>query len=254
MFIKFHNKQIKWRFYRFIYTIRVFIFVWISMSALPDVYAQESDSVKVSVTTDSVKVKKAYPQKTGVGIALNWDARNSFIKDKKVNVFGFNTGIVFGKKRSQITVGYYWMSLNTYQRLLDFSKKNAVTINLDYYTKTDLYYFNLMYWVNLVETRRWRFSIPLEVGVGTTKNQGTGIIDDIQIWKRNDFFIPVQSGLYLKWKFIRWVGVSIQGGYRYALLEKNIQQSYNGFYYSYGLELSPELFQDISRGLFRKNK
>ncbi|RFS13708.1 hypothetical protein D0T08_25325 [Emticicia sp. C21] len=204
--------------------------------------------------SDSMLLKPPDAPKRGLGFVLNWDARRSFVKNQRVNIWGVNTGIVFGKKRNQITVGYYWLNFNSYQKLIDFRRTNSKLVNLDSYTKTDLYFFSLMYWKNFIETRRWRVSMPVEVGIGATKNQGTELLTEIQIWKRKDFFLPVQSGLYAKWKATRWVGLSIQGGYRYALISQNIQQNYDGFYYSFGAELQPELFRDVYRWLFKGKK
>jgi hypothetical protein len=213
-----------------------------------------SQAQSTHLLSDSVLLKPPDAPKRGLGFVLNWDARRSFVKNKRVNVWGVNTGIVFGKKRNQITVGYYWLNFNSYQKLLDFRRKNSKLINLDSYTKTDLYFLSLMYWKNFIETRRWRISMPVEVGIGATKNQGTDLLTDIQIWKRQDFFLPVQSGLYAKWKATRWIGLSVQGGYRYALISKNIQANYDGFYYSVAAELQPELFKDIYRWAFKKKK
>ena len=204
--------------------------------------------------SDSVLLKGPDPPRTGLGFVLNWDARRSFVKNKRVNIWGANTGIVFGKKRNQITVGYYWLNFNSYQKLIDFRRKNSKLVNLDSYTKTDLYFFSLMYWKNFIETRRWRVSMPVEIGIGATKNQGTELLTEIQIWKRKDFFLPIQSGLYAKWKATRWIGLSVQGGYRYGLISKNIHENYDGFYYSFGFELQPELFRDISHWIFKRKQ
>lgn len=204
--------------------------------------------------SDSVLLKPPDAPKRGLGFVLNWDARSSFIKNKRVNIWGVNTGLVFGKKRNQMTVGYYWLNFNSYQKLIDFRRKNSKLVNLDSYTKTDLYFFSLMYWKNFIETRRWRVSMPVEVGIGATKNQGTELLTEIQIWKRKDFFLPIQSGLYAKWKATRWVGLSVQGGYRYGLISKNIHENYDGFYYSFGFELQPELFRDVYRWAFKRKQ
>lgn len=203
---------------------------------------------------DSVLLKSPETPKTGLGFVLNWDARRSIVENKRVNIWGVNTGIVFGKKRNQVTVGYYWLNFNSYLKLLNLRRKNSKLINIDYYTKTDLYFFSLMFWKNFIETRRWRVSVPIEMGIGATKNQGTNLFTEIKIWKRQDFFLPVQSGLYAKWKATRWIGVALQGGYRYALISKNIHENYDGFYYSFGLELQPELFKDIYRWAFKKKR
>ncbi|CAH0994662.1 hypothetical protein EMA8858_00774 [Emticicia aquatica] len=206
-----------------------------------EVFAQINDSVLVK-QPDTLRARLSY--------AINWDARSSIIKAKNVNIWGVNSGIIIGKKRNQITLGYYWLNLNSYLRLLDLRKSAAKRVNIDYYTKTDIYFFSLMYWKNFVNNRNWQLSVPIEVGIGATKNQGVGLFDEIQIWKRKDYFIPIQVGLYVGWKATRWGGLSVQGGYRYALLEKNIPDSYNGLYYSVGLNVRLALITDIYHWVF----
>jgi len=175
---------------------------------------------------------------------LNWDARSSFIDKKYVNIWGVNTGIKFGRKRHELTVGYYWLTFNSFLRLIDFRKNASKLINLGYYTRTDLYFFSLMYVPKIIENKRWRFSIPVELGVGATQSSSNKLLNDLMIWKRNDFFMPAQVGLYLKWKATRWAGFSAQGGYRYALYQQNLPTNYNGPYYSIGFTVESEVFTD----------
>lgn len=201
---------------------------------------------------DSLLTKPAENTPRGIGFALNWDARNSIIKHQRVNIWGVNSGIIFGRKRNQITAGYYWMNFNSYLRLLNLRRNASRRVNLDYYTKTDLYFYSVMYWKNFIENKRWRLSMPIEVGIGATKNQETNLFTELLIWKRKEFFLPVQTGIYAKWKATRWIGLSIQGGYRYALVSRNIQANYNSFYYSFGLQLQNELFNDLYGWMFKK--
>lgn len=195
---------------------------------------------------DSLTVKKndtlpPYPKLT---YTINWDARSSVVNNRLVNIWGVNTGIQFGRNRHEITFGYYWLTFNSLLRLIDFRKDAARLVNLNYYTKTDLYYFNLMYWPNVIENARWRLSIPLEIGIGATQSADRQVLNDIMIWRRTDFFLPAQIGLYLKWKASRWVGFSVQGGYRYAIYQQNMPTNYNGAYYSFGVSLEKYLFID----------
>jgi hypothetical protein len=208
-------------------------------------YAQAPDTVIVTYP-DSLRPKLSY--------TINWDSRSSIIREKRVNIRGVNTGIIVGKNRNEITIGYYWMNFNSYLHLLDLRKKAAKRINLDYYTKTDMYFFSFMYWQNLINNRKWLISVPIEAGMGATKNEGVSLFNEIQIWKRKEYFIPVQTGVYIGWKATRWVGFSVQGGYRYALFEKNIPNNYNGLYYSLGAYMRTELFGDIYRWVFRKKQ
>jgi hypothetical protein len=206
-------------------------------------FSQVTDIVTIS-SSDSLRPRLSY--------AINWDARSSFVENKRVNIWGVNTGIIVGKKRNQITAGYYWMNFNSYLHLLDLRKKAAKRVNLGYYTRTDLYFFSLMYWKNLVNNKRWRISIPIEIGIGATKNQEVSLLNEIQIWKRKDYFMPIQAGLYVGWKATRWVGFGITGGYRYALVQRFMKENYNGLYFSIGAELQSAILKDTYHWLFRK--
>ena len=147
-------------------------------------YAQAPDTVLV-IYPDSLRPKLSY--------TINWDSRSSIIKEQRVNIRGINTGIILGRNRHEITIGYYWMNFNSYLRLLDLRKKAAKRINLDYYTKTDMYFFSFMYWQNFINNRKWLVSVPIEIGIGTTKNESVSLFNEIKIWKRNEYFIPVQA-------------------------------------------------------------
>jgi hypothetical protein len=207
--------------------------------------AQVPDTVLVTYP-DSLKPRLSY--------AINWDARSSFVENRRVNIWGVNTGVIVGRKRNQITAGYYWMNFNSYLRLLDLRKKAAKRVNIDYYTRTDLYFFSLMYWKNFVNNKRWRISIPIEIGIGATKNAEVSLLNEIQIWKRKDYFMPLQAGLYVGWKASRWVGLAISGGYRYALVQHHIEENYNGLYFSVGAEIQSQMWRDSYDWLFKNKK
>jgi hypothetical protein len=214
-------------------------------------------SLKVIAQTplsDSIIVTYPDSNRPRLSYAINWDARSSIIKEQRVNIWGVNTGIIVGLKRNQITIGYYWLNFNSYKRLLDLRKSAAKRVNLDYYTKTDLYFFSLMYWKNFVNNKRWRISVPFEIGIGATNNKNVGLLNEIQIWKRKDYFMPIQAGVYIGWKATRWAGFAVQGGYRIALRKKNIPESYNGLYYSVGANIQLELLTDFYKWVFRNKK
>ncbi|WP_338876803.1 hypothetical protein WBJ53_14215 [Spirosoma sp. SC4-14] len=178
--------------------------------------------------------------------AFNLDFRNSFLQQQPVNVWGVNGGIQFGKKRHQLTLGYYWLSYATYLRLIDWRRNAAKRINLGYYTRTDLWFVNLLYWWNLKNNNRWTISVPAEIGGGIAYALPIDLRQESPIDRtKRDFFVPIQLGVYTQWKATRWVGLSGQIGYRYSVFQTDIQQNFNGTYYSVGLSIFPALFLDI---------
>ncbi|MCU0341523.1 MAG: hypothetical protein MUE30_16725 [Spirosomaceae bacterium] len=199
--------------------------------------------VKASDTL-SIAQKDSVRRPPKLTYTINWDARSSFIDKKIVNIWGVNTGIKFGRNRSELTLGYYWLTFNSLLRLIDLRKDASKRINLGYYTKTDLYYFSLMYWPNIIENKRWRFSTPVELGIGATQSVDQNIFNDLMLWRRTDVFVPAQAGLFLKWKATRWVGLMVQGGYRYAIFQQNLPTNYNGPYYSFGFTTESAIFTD----------
>ena len=78
--------------------------------------------------------------------AINLDFRDSFLESQHVNVWGINAGISYGAKRHQVTIGYYWINYATYLRLIDWRRNAAQRINLNYYTRTDLWFISSQYW------------------------------------------------------------------------------------------------------------
>lgn len=226
-------------------TVRLLCLLFWMFSLKLTAQAPLPDSVIITYP-DSLRPRLSY--------TISWDARSSIIKEKRVNIWGVNTGIIIGRKRNQITLGYYWLNFNSYQRLIDLRKSAAKRVNLDNYTKTDLYFFSLMYWKNFVNNKRWRISVPIEIGIGATKNKNVGLINEIQIWKRKDYFMPVQTGLNIGWKATRWVGLSAQCGYRYAPRKKNIPENYNGLYYSFGASVQLALLTDLYKWLIKIEK
>ncbi|AFK04674.1 hypothetical protein Emtol_3546 [Emticicia oligotrophica DSM 17448] len=213
-----------------------------------------SYSTSIGQTLDSVIVRFPDSLRARLSYTINWDARSSIIREKRVNIWGVNTGIIVGKKRHQVTFGYYWLNFNSYQRLIDLRKRAAKRVNLDYYTKTDLYFFSLMHWQNFINNKRWQVSMPIEIGIGATKSQNVNIFDEIQIWRRKDYFMPIQAGLYVGWKATRWGGLSVQGGYRFALYSKNFPESYNGLYYSWGANMRLAILSDLYNWVIKNKK
>lgn len=203
---------------------------------------------RVDTVADTTRAVRIAP-------AVNLDFRDSFLERQHVNIWGVNAGIEFGKKRHQLTLGYYWLTYATYLRLINWRRDAARRINIDYYTRTDLWFLSLLYWPNLINNHRWVISLPVEVGGGVAYVMPHDLRRDIQVDRtRRDFFVPVQLGAYGQWKATRWIGFSVQAGYRYSLFQTDIDQHFNGVYYSIGLTAYPALLTDFWALLTRRER
>ena len=200
------------------------------------------------------------PARVSITPAFNLDFRDSFLEHRHINVWGVNAGIEYGVKRHQLTLGYYWLNYATYQRLIDWRRDAAKLINLDSYTRTDLWFMSVQYWWNLTNNQHWMISVPVEIGGGVAYAmprglQQGGLQQDVQIDRtRRDFFVPVQAGAYAQWKATRWVGFSGQIGYRYSVFQSDIDQHFNGVYYSVGVTVYPALVTDLWRWTTKKDR
>ena len=201
-----------------------------------------SDSLPAS-TTDSK-----------VGFMFNTDFRNSFIYSKPVNIWGANVGVTFGTKQHQLLVGYYWLTYNSTLKFIDLSKNAAQLLNLDYYTKTDLYFFDLLYLHRIVSNDNWLVSLPVEIGIGRAADYDLNLLTDNSLNRTKDrVFYPAQVGLIARRKLMRWMGLTLQTGYRYSVYSP-LKQNFNGMYYSIGISLLPDMPKDILGSIRRKNK
>lgn len=176
-----------------------------------------------------------HKEPSAVSLSASWDSRVSVVNQKRIPIWGMNAGIRFGEKRHSLSVGYSWMNTTTQEKFINLKRtSDKPLVNLRYYTQTDVFYYNFIFWPNWVNNRRFRFSTPLEIGVGSVTHPDANLLDDIQIWKTKQLFVPAQAGFYAEWKTFRYVGLFVQGGYRYTLVDRIKTIDLNGYYYSFG--------------------
>lgn len=186
---------------------------------------------------------------------FNFDTRGTFIQRKHINIFGVNAGITYGEKRNRITAGYYWLGYNAAHRLVNWRKILSRTLNLSYYTATDVRFVNFAYWHTAIRNRRWVLSTPLEIGIGNESTRFRDLFDGLATGSRRDYFIPLQVGVYGEYRAFRWAGINSQIGYRNALSSGEFRKRFSGFYYSYGVNLYPEtIWKDLKKWSGRKGE
>jgi hypothetical protein len=178
----------------------------------------------------------------------NLDYRNSFIQHHPVNVWGVNAGVRIGPRRNALTVGYYWLSYNAQARLINWHQHAGRWLNITHYTKTDLWFGNLMYWKNIAKKPNWTISLPIELGIGVASTTPTNWQTNQPAgYQRQAAFVPAQLGVYGEWKATRWSGLGAQIGYRHSVLPTIVKEPYNGVYYSVGATFYPALIKDSWR-------
>lgn len=204
---------------------------------------------EINILPDTLEEKR---QNT-LSLSASWDSRVSIINQKRVPIWGMNAGIRFGEKKHSLSVGYSWMNITTQEKFINLKKTSGKPlVNWRYYTQTDVFYYNFIFWPNWINNRRFRFSTPLEIGVGSVTHPESNLWNDIQIWKTNQLFVPAQAGFYAEWKTFRYVGLFVQGGYRYALFDRINAVNLNGYYYSFGYTFYTLTILEDSLNLYKK--
>jgi hypothetical protein len=147
---------------------------------------------------------------------VSYDSRNSFIDNRLVSVQSLKGGIVFSQKIA-FGAGYAWLSPSTpiYNpgTFYDADLNKNVVIN----KKLSLQYFCL--YMNYIyhESKRWEFSVPIQMGVGWLgyNYQYRGKI----VNENEGLCFLYEPEVNVKFKIFRWLGVEGDVGYR--LLFKN---------------------------------
>lgn len=186
---------------------------------------------------------------------LSLDARSTVIERKHISINGVLTGTGFGKKGHKLTIGYYWLNYGSKQRLINLHKKLAHSINVSYYTKTDVRFVSLAYWYPLYRDKRWVVSLPAEIGLGQESARYREVSGDGYLGKKDFYFGPCQLGIYGEYRVTPWVGLGLQIGYRDAIYRGPFRKHFKGPYYSYGLTFYPDrIYKDLKNHFNRKHQ
>lgn len=206
-----------------------------------------------AVTMFCLKVGCCYAQKPdSVG---NWklhiDLRSAIIKGKNIQMWGGTVGRTFGSLGHEVTMGYYWLGANGRERLAGVERRAAIENNATSYSSPDWYYGSVGYWHNIINSQRWKLSVPLEVGLGKYKDRYRSVVDGRHLTIDRKIIVPLQLGGCIEWKATRWAGIGLQVGYRYDLGHANVPEM-NAFFYRTRFILYPLLLFDTYARLVKK--
>ena len=178
------------------------------------------------------------PPRRRVGFVLSLDNRQSFVQSSAVRIIGLNAGLLLPNRRWRVGLGGYTLSRN-YAELYVYQVKNGKRTKKIIDTLTpelSLTYFtpNVSY---VVWQRRWlEVSLPLEFGLGRSHYTETSQNGQVKTNSRGLFF-PVEAGVSVLLKPIRWAGVSGSVGYRKSVFEIDYKEDFDGMYFSYRLNV-----------------
>ena len=67
-------------------------------------------------------------------------------------------------------------------------------------------------------------------------------------------FVPVQAGVNFDYRYSRWFGVGVRGGYRTTLYNAQESVNFSGFYYTFGLSVYGDVGYDLLKMIKKKKK
>jgi len=179
---------------------------------------------------------------------VQYDGRYSSINYNPTRFFGLLIGYKF-KRNQMISLGAY-TTVNPFKPFYKESQYYDNQLLSNVYIKENfyLYFCSAAYEYSYFDTKRWEFSVPMEIGFGIGKsyfekkwefNQQTNSFSE----KQTTDYLPVQIGHEIQYKIYPWLNARVQGGYRYSLFNKLLNDNkdikYNGFYFSFGLRVYP---------------
>lgn len=172
-------------------------------------------------------------------LKIHLDMRSVVSQGKRLRMGGASLGWEWGKRRDEVTMGYYWTG-----------KRGRKDIG-----GADVRFAGAGYWLTIVDRRRWKLSLPLEAGIGRAKFnsaiEGQGATENEEIRRVRVF--PLQAAAYGEWKATRWLGTGIQAGYRHYVSKEdlNTPTPLNGFYFRFRVLVYMQTFYDWRNYLFR---
>ena len=177
---------------------------------------------------------------------FGYDSRNSFIDHNRVSVQSLKVGVDFGK--ISIGGGLSWLT----SKITDQKIIRDNDLNKDTSVQRQLSFSYLCYYVEYTyyKSRRWEFTIPMQVGVGKVGYVYT--YKGIKVNADQGYCFVYEPEIDVKFKVFRWIGLEADIGYR--LLIKNdplVKKTFNSPLFSFGTFI---LWDELALMVFKKNQ
>jgi hypothetical protein len=143
------------------------------------------------------------------------DSRNNFISSRKASTFGFKIGLDYDS-RLRFGVGYNFLRSRFYERFTFGSPLNTQVQSRRLVLRYLCVYIDYVYY----NSRRWTFSVPVQLGFGRTFYRE---IYPVSATPEREFspivlYEPCLSGEY---RILPWLALSANAGFRIVLLRGN---------------------------------
>jgi hypothetical protein len=177
--------------------------------------------------------------------AFDFDQRFSFIRNKRVNIWGVRAGVLVNEK-FKVGVGAYF--LNDHLKSMDVDSLGSPL----YSGHRDLY-FGTVYFEPFIFRRKYvELSVPIEAGFGKSIFRVYANNTSDLLHTTTSDFLPAGAGLSLSFKLppigrfkpTRWFGINFLVGYRYCFLENTFHTDYDGMYWSVSGAIFLDRFSD----------
>lgn len=200
----------------------------LAVAALPAL-AQQPAAGSGAPTGPPVRVPRFLP-------SIIIDNRNSFVQASAVRIIGLNVGLTPRGKHYRLGLAGYTLR-RSYAQLYTYSGKGKKQKLKDTLTpELSLTYFTPNFSYTFYHNRWLELSIPVDVGMGRSHYTITDDKGKVTTDTKGLFF-PAEIGVGVLLKPTRWVGISGAVGYRASLKEIDYKEDFNGWYYSYRLNL-----------------
>lgn len=188
-------------------------------------------------------------------IIAQLDTRTTFINTNSVHIWGGLIGVEIDKKH-QYSFGLY----STINKPQEIYFTNSIGRRFREVGIFNIQYLSLGYQLTFFDKKNVLMSVPLEAGFGLGRATvqltwlDNNVINKYEVTKYSKY-IPIQAGYEVEWKFLKWLSLRAQTGYRQTVLTKTLNGkdsniNYSGFYYSYGLRI---YFGKLYRAIQSKN-
>lgn len=158
--------------------------------------------------TDSSAAKQYWFKK----VVFNFDNRNSFINDQRVQISGIKLGIEW-KNRLRTGVGFYFLSPET--------KHNAPppddNVKIPIEARIRFSYFALYGEYVFIDHKRWELSAPVQFGLGTAEYY----FPERDKMPKKRTITLIEPSISAHYKIFPWIGVGVGAGYRQMLGNSN---------------------------------